>query len=376
MFERTKLILVACIAAFAALSPLIGGMNPYYFNILISVGISLILAVGLNLVNGYTGQFSLGHAGFMAVGAYLAAAMSLGILFPYLDPPQWAPTAEELAADPQATVAKWTYPFKALWLLFGWLINALFWCHNHIIPLGAALPGWGKFLFALFYGGAIAALAGLTVGVPSLRLKGDYLAIVTLGFNEIIRVVLQSADPVGASRGLPGIPLATNFFWTFTFAALAIYVVWNIVHSTYGRGFLAVRDDEIAAEAMGINTTKYKVLAFVIAAFFAGIAGGLYAHFFQYINPEGFNFMKSVDIVVMVILGGMGSMWGVCAAAVLLTILPEVLRKVAKIEALPEWAREIAENRMIIYSLILIILMLARPQGLFAGWVKKKTRPA
>jgi len=149
--------------------------------------------------------------------------------------------------------------------------------------------------------------------------------------------------------------------------------VLSLVRSTYGRGFLAVRDDEIAAEAMGINTTKYKVLAFVLGAFFAGIAGGLYAHFKQFIHPEGFNFMKSIDVVVMVILGGMGSTAGVCVAAALLTILPEVLRYVSKIEALPHWLQQVAENRMILYSLLLIILMLTRPQGLFgAGALKKK----
>ncbi len=376
MIERTKIILIACAATFAVLSSSIGGINPYYYDILIGCGISIILAVGLNLVNGYTGQFSLGHAGFMAVGAYLASAMSLGIIIPYFEAPIWMPSAEALASDPSATLAWWEYILKATGLICGWLINALFWIHNSIVPLGAALPGWAKFLFALLYGGGIAALAGLTVGVPSLRLKGDYLAIVTLGFNEIIKVIIQNAEPVGASRGLGGMDQQTNFFWAFSFAALAVYVIWNIVHSTYGRGFLAVRDDEIAAEAMGINTTKYKVLAFVLAAFFAGIAGGLYAHFKQFIHPEGFNFMKSVDIVVMVILGGMGSMVGVCFAAVLLTVLPEILRWVAKIESLPQWAREIAENRMIIYSLILIILMLARPQGLFAGWIKKKPRSA
>lgn len=203
--------------------------------------------------------------------------------------------------------------------------------------------------------------------MPSLRLKGDYLAIVTLGFNEIIKGVIQNCDALGAQRGLGGMVQHTTFFWTFALAAVTVYVVVSLVNSTYGRGFLAVRDDEIAAEAMGINTTKYKVLAFVLGAFFAGIAGGLYAHFKQFIHPEGFNFMKSVDVVVMVILGGMGSTAGVCVAAVLLTILPELLRYVSRIEALPEWLRHIAENRMIIYSLLLIILMLTRPQGLFGA---------
>lgn len=159
----------------------------------------------------------------------------------------------------------------------------------------------------------------------------------------------------------------TNFLWTFGTAALTIYVVLTLVHSTYGSGFLAVRDDEIAAEAMGINTTKYKVLAFVIGAFFAGVAGGLYAHFKQFIHPEGFGFLRSIDIVVMVILGGMGSTFGVCVAAVLLTILPEWLRTVSDYPWLPEWLRDIADNRMILYSLLLIILMLTRPQGLFGG---------
>jgi branched-chain amino acid transport system permease protein len=153
-----------------------------------------------------------------------------------------------------------------------------------------------------------------------------------------------------------------------------VYVVLSLVHSTYGSGFLAVRDDEIAAEAMGINTTKYKVLAFVIGAFFAGIAGGLYAHFKQFVHPEGFNFLRSFDIVVMVILGGMGSTAGVCLAAVILTILPEWLRAVSGYPWLPDWLRPITENRMILYSLLLIILMLTRPQGLFGGMNLKRKK--
>jgi branched-chain amino acid transport system permease protein len=202
-------------------------------------------------------------------------------------------------------------------------------------------------------------------------------------------VVVQNADELGGPRGLGGMPQHTNFFWTFAFAALTIYVVGNLVNSTYGRGFLAVRDDEVAAEAMGINTTKYKVLAFVTGAFFAGVAGGLYAHFFQFIAPEGFNFMKSVDIVVMVILGGMGNTIGVILAAVILTILPELLRTLGQSEWLiktTQWfttnlpaeeqerllrkVQEFFSNRMIFFSLILIIVMLLRPQGLFG----RKTR--
>ncbi len=250
MIERTKILLLATLLACVGLSGFIGKINPYYFDILISIGINIILATSLNLVNGYTGQFSLGHAGFMAVGAYGSA---------------W------------------------LTLTFGYALGA------------STLGTTTIFFLALAAGGFFAAVAGLVVGIPSLRLRGDYLAIVTLGFNEIIKGIIQNQEFLGAQTGLGNIVPHTNFFWTFGFAALTIYVVLNLVRSTYGSGFLAVRDDEIAAEAMGINTTKYKVLAFVIGAFFAGIAGGLYAHFKQFIHPEGFNFLTSVDIVVKVV---------------------------------------------------------------------------
>jgi len=323
--HRPKLwLLCAALLSFIA-SRSLGSMDPYYYDVLVMIGINIILGVGLNLVNGYTGQFSLGHAGFMAVGAYVSASITV-----------------YLADD----VARWA---------------------------GAGEPTQlALYVVALLVGGLGAAVAGLIVGVPSLRLRGDYLAIATLGFGEIIRVVIQNTDVIGGARGFSIPDRHTNFFWTFLMAAIAIYVVLALVHSTYGRGFLTVRDDEIAAEAMGINTTKYKVIAFVVGAFFAGIAGGLYAHFKQYIHPEGFNFLRSVDIVVIVILGGMGNTLGVIAAAILLTILPEGLRALAGWEALPIWTRQIIQNRMILYSLLLIILMLTRPQGLFAGSARWK----
>jgi branched-chain amino acid transport system permease protein len=232
---------------------------------------------------------------------------------------------------------------------------------NQFGDLNAFAAG-ALFLGALLAGGLLAAVTGLLVGLPTLRLRGDYLAIVTLGFGEIIRVVFQNMEKVGAARGYSVMHGYTSFFWTFSMAAVTIYVVTALVHSTYGRGFIAVRDDEVAAEAMGINTTKYKVTAFVVGAFFAGIAGGLYAHSKQFITPGGFNFMESIAIVVMVILGGMGNTPGVILAAVLLTVLPEILRPVA-------------QYRMIIYSLLLIVLMLTRPQGLFT-WKRKTTLPA
>lgn len=312
------------LAALATLTPLAGQISPYYFDILIGIAINLILAVSLNLINGDTGQFSLGHAGFMAVGAYVSAWLTLS------------------AGSP------------------------------------AGAEGMAWFAAALLAGSVAAALTGLVVGIPSLRLRGDYLAIVTLGFNEIIKGAIQNAEPLGAQRGLGGMAKYTGFFAAFAGVALTVFVIHNLVRSTYGRGFLATHDDEIAAEAVGIDTTRYKVTAFVVGAFFAGLAGGLYAHFKQFIHPEGFGFMRSMDIVVMVILGGMGNMVGVCLAAVLLTVLPEALRYLAHLEALPESLRHIAENRMILYSILLIVLMLLRPQGLFdfkLSFTKKTPSP-
>jgi branched-chain amino acid transport system permease protein len=299
------LALLGSLAAAAALGYFSDRIDPYYLDVLTKIGINIILAVSLNLVNGYTGQFSLGHAGFMSVGAYLSAAVTV-----FLGP--------QLFGDSG----------------------------------GTAVQQSALFLGALLAGGMGAAAAGLVVGAPSLRLKGDYLALVTLGFGEIIRVIFQNVDALGGALGLNGIPAYTNIFWVVAFAAITVFVVFCLVHSTYGRGFIATHDDEIAAESVGLNTTRYKIVAFVVAAFFAGIAGGLYGHYELTITPGGFDFTKSIDIVVMVILGGMGNTPGVILAAALLTLLPEVLRPVA-------------EYRMVIYSLLLIALMLVRPQGLF-----------
>ena len=308
MHSGAKRFLIAAIIAAAVVSAFSTYFNRYYLGIAIDVGINIILAVSLNLINGHTGQFSLGHAGFMAVGAYTAAKITIGLS--HVVPPQ-------------------------------------------LMPL--------VFVVALIAGGLLAALAGLAVGVPTLRLRGDYLAIVTLGFGEIIRVILQNMDSVGAASGLKGIPEYTNFFWAWALAAVTVYVVTSIVNSTYGRGFIAVHDDEVAASAMGINPVRYKVTAFIIGAFFAGIAGGLYAHHKQFLSPTGFDFLKSIDIVMMVIIGGMGRTAGVIVAAILLTLLPEFLRG-------------FAEYRMIIYALLIIVLMITRPQGLFSfgKWGRSK----
>ena len=300
-FRRNKnLLLLAVVAVSILITQFESSFNAYYFQIIIYIGINVILASSLNLINGFTGQFSLGHAGFMAIGAYTAAVITSN--------------------------------------------------------LGATSGAMGTliFLMALITAGLVASFFGLLVGIPSLRLKGDYLAIVTLGFGEIIRVIIQNLDFLGGARGFTGIPKLTNFFWVFAVVAVLLYLMSNLIRSTYGKGFLAVRDDEVAAEAMGINSTHYKVVAFVAGAFFAGIAGGLYAHFVTYINPSQFSFVKSIEIVVMVIIGGMGHNIGVFISAVLLTVLPEALRP-------------IAEYRMVIYSLALVVIMISRPQGLFGN---------
>jgi branched-chain amino acid transport system permease protein len=333
LIARSQIVLAAALAGAGLLAFLQPRIDDYFALIISNIGINIILAVSLNLINGYTGQFSLGHAGFMAVGAYTAAAITM------FAGPKFAPALTQGAA-----------------------IHALF-------PL------------ALVGGGLAAALAGVLVGAPSLRLKGDYLAIVTLGFGEIIRVIFRNVDSLGGALGLNGIPAYTNLFWVYAFAALTVYVIVSMVNSTYGRGFLAVHDDEIAAEAMGINTTRYKITAFVVGAFFAGVAGGLYGHSILTIAPTGFDFMRSIEIVVMVILGGMGNTTGVIIAAVLLTLLPEGLRMLAGAPvSLPFPApfdnlKWIADTRMIIYSLLVIVLMLARPQGLFSWTNRSATKP-
>lgn len=312
---------LACLAGIWALHLFVADdISPYYFDIIIYSGVAIILAVSLNLVNGFTGQFSIGHAGFMSVGAYVSAFLTLKIK----------------AAYPEL------YDY---------------------IPLDSLL-----FVGVLFCGGLAAAGVGYLVGLPSLRLKGDYLAIVTLGFGEIIRVVFLNIDAVGAARGMPSIPKFSTFGWVYTSALLTIFVVWRLVNSAQGRGFLSVREDEIAADAMGVNTTAVKVRAFVISAFFAGLGGGLFAHYLQYINPQTFDFNKSFEIVIMVVLGGMGSVTGSVVAAIFLIVLREALRPLQEITGV--------DLRMVIYSLMLIILMLTRPKGLFGTSEVRDFRPS
>src|SRR5262245_46924198 len=258
-------------------------INPYYARIIHLIGINITLAVSLNLINGLAGQFSIGHAGFMAVGGY---------------------TATYVTVYHGASIAK----------LAGSTLAD---------PMGSSLA----MVVSLAVGAGAAAVAGLAVGIPSLRLRGDYLAIVTLGFSEIIRVIILNVPAVGGATGFTDAIPITNFFWIFAMAALTILIVRNIATSTFGRALATIRGDEIAAEAMGINTTRYRGTAFVISAAFAGAAGGLSGQLFANpLNPQNLNFVKSIEIIVMIVLGGIGSITGAVLGATTLTILPEALR--------------------------------------------------
>jgi branched-chain amino acid transport system permease protein len=381
------------------------GLPYYYSHLLRLAGINIILAVSLNLITGFTGQFSIGHAGFMAVGAYASAFLTVYYTQGF---------EEKLTAMLGAT------PAQAIVFLLVLLVAAL-----------------------------AAALAGLVVGIPSLRLRGDYLAIVTLGFAEIIRILLVNVQRVGGPTGFSGaiapwegrvtIPQYANFFWIGLFAVITIVVVYNIVRSDTGRALVSIREDELAAQAMGINATRYKVLAFVISSAFAGIAGGLWAHYNAFLSTADFQFIRSFEVIIMIVLGGMGSITGSIIGAVVITALPELLRtypfeivialaliplaavllRAIGRERLPEAIRsgwphaifvmlfyvalftisrlvllnglnldyrlreanvKIEEYRLVIYAALLIAMMLTRPQGLLGqreigfNWLKRAQR--
>jgi branched-chain amino acid transport system permease protein len=308
-------------------------LNAYYLTILSRIGVAVLAAVSLQLVNGFTGQFSIGHAGFMAIGAYVSAAVSV----------YWG--AGVLAA----------------------LLEAL--------PAGLARGLY--FPVPLLAGGLAAAFAGLVVGIPALRLRGDYLAIATLGFGEIIRIAILNVEAVGGARGfslaapeLPAVDLRFEGLGAqWAVVALSVFVIARLVYSGGGLAFRAVREDETAAESVGVATTRVKVEAFVISSFFAGVAGALFAHAEGYVHTNSFSFLRSFEIVVFVVLGGLGSLTGAILAAAVLTAAPEVLR------GLGEW-------RMILYSVLLIVTMLLRPQGLLGsrelgtGWLRRRTGDA
>jgi branched-chain amino acid transport system permease protein len=310
-------ILIALAVLQMTLRDLIGAYN---YQIVILVGINVILAVSLNLINGVTGQFSIGHAGFYAVGAYTSATVV------YYGGPAIRAALVALPVLAQDAV---------------------------LLALGMAAAA------------VVAGLAGLAVGIPSLRLRGDYLAIVTLGFGEIIRVLILNLDFIGGSRGFTGIPQLSNFFWVYLLVVVTVVSIHNLVHSSYGRAFISVRDDEIAAEAMGINSTRVKVLSFVISSMFAGIAGSLFGHYTMYLHPNSFLFTTSFNIIIMIVIGGLGSIEGAVLGAVLITIVLEVFRGFGAL-------------RLVNFSILLILIMLYRPKGLLGTWtfLKRRRTPA
>ncbi len=313
---RWALRLVVAAAAFAGLFGLELVLEAfvieYVQRIVLLAGINVILAVALNLINGTTGQFSIGHAGFMAVGAYGAAFFGT----------QLRPIVEG--------------------------------------ALGAGALGQAvTFNLALVIGALLAAGAGLVVGVPSLRLRGDYLAVVTLGFGEIIRILFNNAEFLGAATGYfgddpAGLPAYTTFFWVYAWALATVVAVANLTFSQTGRSLIAIREDEIAAEAMATPTTRLKVLAFTLSAGAAGIGGGLFAHMQAGIRPEDFRFEKSIDMLVMIILGGLGSISGAVIGGIFVAVTLELMRG-------------FQEYRLVLYALLLVSIMLLRPQGLLGS---------
>ncbi len=291
---NTFIAILAYITIFTLISG--GFLNRQFTSLIIPIGINIILAVSLNLVTGFLGELSLGHAGFMSIGAYTGA----------------------------------------------------------LVTLNMDAPSYIEFPIAIVASGIMAAFFGFIIGMPVLRLNGDYLAIVTLGFGEIIKSIINSLEITNGAKGLSKIPLYStyqNFTVVFIFVILTILIISNIMSSRHGRAITSIRDNSIAASSIGIKVSKYKIMAFVISAFFAGIAGVLYAHNVGILKPTTFDYNKSIEILVFVVLGGMGSIRGSIIAAILLTVLPELLR-------------DAADFRMLFYAIILIALMLFNQAGI------------
>ncbi len=312
-------------------------LNKYIQLVLMYIGINIILTVSLNLVNGYMGEFSLAHAGFMAVGAYTAALLTMKVL-----------------------------PMAAYPVLF---------------PL------------AVLAGGIMAAIMGLIVAVPSFKIRGDYLAIITLAFLMIVKSAIENIDYIGGPRGIPGIKRLTTLPWVFFWTVATVWMIRNFVYSKYGRGVLSIREDEIASDLMSVNTKRVKFLAFMLSSFCAGIAGALFAHLLQFISPRVFDIIKTTDILIMVYLGGIASIGGSILGATAYTALMELLRP-STIAALLDWLPEVVFNplnqyiiqnlgvwRMVIMPLLLVLVMLYWPRGMmgqreFRGFIPRRDRDA
>jgi branched-chain amino acid transport system permease protein len=312
------LVILILIFPLTILLPRFGIINPYIELVLKYIGINIILTVSLNLVNGYMGEFSVGHAGFMAIGAYASSLLTV-----------------------------WLFPREL-----------------------------GSFLFplALLAGGIAAGIAGLGIAFPSFRTRGDYLAIVTLAFNMIIKSVLENVEAIGGPRGFMGMEKLTSLWWVYLVVILMVFLARNYVFSNFGRGVLSIREDEIASGLVSVNTRQVKVLTFVFSAFLAGVAGGLFAHELQFINPRSLTILKSTEMLVMVYLGGIGSLGGSILGATVFTVVMEGLRSVLQqVGISQEW-------RLVVAPLMLILLMIFRPYGImglreFRFLIPREERP-
>jgi branched-chain amino acid transport system permease protein len=296
-FSKRRFVIALLAASFILmlLLPRYHLLNPYLQQVLMYIGINIILAESLNIINGFMGEFSVGHAAFMSIGAYTASILTVKII-------------------------------PASMLAFG-------------------------FPLAVIAGGLAAAVVGLLVAIPSFKIRGDYLAIVTLALIMIVKSIIENIDAVGAARGFMGMERLTTPAWVFFWAVLTVWLTRNFLYSNLGRGMLSIREDEIACELMSVNTRKVKVMGFVVSAFFAGIAGGLFAHLIQYINPGMFDIVKSTDILIMIYLGGIGSITGAILGATTYTLVLEFLRPLGM------W-------RMVVLPLCLVALMIFRPRGI------------
>jgi branched-chain amino acid transport system permease protein len=295
MTKKNLLTVIFIIAVYLIIAFLVEGdiLNRQFKSLLVPIGINVILAVSLNLTTGFLGELSLGHAGFMAIGAYTGSIFTV-----YMN-----------------------------------------------------MPVAIEFILGLILGGIVAAIFGILIGIPVLRLKGDYLAIVTLAFGEIIRSIINALGITGGAMGLSKIPRYTNYTWVYIIMVITIILITNIVKSRHGRAICSIRENYVAAESIGIKVSRYKIMAFVIAAFFAGVAGVLYGHNLSILNPTNFDYNKSIEILVIVVLGGMGSIKGSVIAATVLTVLPEFLRAAD-------------DFRMLLYAIVLIAMMLFNSSGI------------
>jgi len=295
-------------------------VNAYIQLVMMFIGINIILSSSLNIINGYMGEFSCGHAGFMAVGAYVTSILNVWLF------------ASDRVFGPAV--------FSEIWALI-------------LFPV------------TLIIGGLAAAVVGILVAIPSFKTRGDYLAIITLAVNYIIKSAIENIQSIGGARGFMGMRKVVNamsdvwdipwmLIFILIFTGLTVWIIWRFVSSTYGKGIIAIREDEISAEIMSVNTRQMKITAFMLSSGLAGIAGGLFAHILGYINPGSFTIMKSTEVMVMVYLGGMGSLSGSVISAVLFTILLELLRPLQVIK----W---------IVIPLMLILLMMFRPEGIMGN---------